>query len=263
MTNASSTSLIEKAMARGRADTPARHVPAAPLKAPIRNDLPTFDLDRRRLVRNGLLAANDRGRQADQIAAIERSLLRRLDLLLTAPGARRRHRVLVTSPRDGDGKSFIAWNLALDLAIKEGIGILLIDADLRSSGWGRVLGDKATCGLADLLADRASLDSCLYRVRDLPITILHGGDRKGPAGMALNVNKFAEILKKLSVMYSNDLILVDGPPVLSGVDTNVIASQVDETVLVVAAGKSLPDEVALAIDLMPDPDKLSLILNGS
>src|SRR5215470_17792105 len=61
--------------------------------------------------------------------------------------------VLITSSVPGEGKTFVAINLALSLAAEVDRTVLLVDADVAKSDVGTVLGIKAPVGLTDLLQD--------------------------------------------------------------------------------------------------------------
>ena len=268
MTSASTPCLIERAMARSHQET--RHAPSgnSPPNHRASSDEPsgtpsvrTFKLQQTELVRLGLLATSSIPHLSEQIAAIERSLSRRLDLFLKIPGERRKHRVLITSPRQGEGKSFIAWNLAIDLASNEGIGVVLIDADLRSVGWSSIIGRSAVNGLVDLLADRASPSTCLYRAENMPITVLPGGQRTLTSGKMFEAKKFSKLVDYLSKQYSDDLIIIDGPPALTGIEINTLASNVDETVIVVSSGNNSASDLEDTVSLFDDDNKLSFVIN--
>jgi Mrp family chromosome partitioning ATPase len=84
--------------------------------------------------------------------------------------------VLVTSPRGGEGKSTVAWNLAATAA-RAGAKVLLIESDMRRPSIGPRLGLEPGPGLVDVLNDQASLadaavpldlsDYELNRIREL------------------------------------------------------------------------------------------------
>jgi Mrp family chromosome partitioning ATPase/capsular polysaccharide biosynthesis protein len=70
--------------------------------------------------------------------------------VLAAAQARRVRTILVTSPRQADGKSTVAANLAAELA-RSGHRVVLVDADMRSPTLHTIFGVDRALGLSDLL----------------------------------------------------------------------------------------------------------------
>ena len=71
--------------------------------------------------------------------------------------------VLVGSALPGEGKSFVAANLAQAIARQHGRRVLLIDTDLRCASLHEYLGTRATPGVTDFLRGTADEDAVLQR----------------------------------------------------------------------------------------------------
>jgi Mrp family chromosome partitioning ATPase len=124
--------------------------------------------------------------QAFELRAIKRRLLRRIGFLqragrdkrqLSAAG-RNRNIILLTSTRPGEGKSFVAVNLAMSLAQEEGIPVFLIDGDParpRLRSFFNLGPDK---GLTDLIkGEGLTLGSVALKATSLPLTFIGEGTR--------------------------------------------------------------------------------------
>ena len=286
-------SLIERAMQRGasadyrvsvdeqasvraqlRAERKARNIEQeSQVKAPsaslTQHHVPTrFELNNRLLSRQGLLSPSQlNSPHGRQISSIKRNLLRRLDIFAdhdahNQAAAGGKHSVLVTSPNAHDGKSFMTINLALNLALEDGIEVLLIDADLRASHLAASLGLKDGPGLADLLA-KPDLDplSLIQEAHNCPLKIVPAGKLSVLEGMRPNVRDLARHVRGLIGHFQHSVVLVDAPPLLLTTESPILADAVDETLLVVNAGVSDSAIVDDAIDLLDDHDHLSIVLN--
>ncbi len=134
----------------------------------------------------------------------------RMNLLYTMVG-KERHMVLVTSAVSGEGKSTIAANLAVSLAMS-GKRILLIDADMRRACQGDIFNyDAGTPGLSDILVGNAELsDAVLSNVRE-NLDVLPAGTAPPNPSELLESNRMQMMLTELETRY--DLILLDVPPV--------------------------------------------------
>ena len=150
------------------------------------------------------------------------------------------HKVLtVVSPSAGDGRSFIAANLAVVFAQK-GQRTLLIDADLRAAtGQGQhalfKLGKSA--GLSGILADRAGLEAALS-VPSLPgLAVLPAGAVPPNPQELLGRPSFSQLL--LSACNQFDVVIIDTPAGADYADAEIIASRAGAAVMVARQNKTL------------------------
>ena len=163
--------------------------------------------------------------------------------LLAQTPNERPHARLITSPTAASGKSSLAVNLARSLATT-GRRVLLIDADNHGQGLSRRLGMQDRPGLSELLEDRATIEETLEG-RDLPnLKILPAGERCEHFGDILSERRTQARLRSLFDGY--DEIIVDSPPILAKSDGVVLATLVDEVILVLRAGTSTTAEAGPA-----------------
>lgn len=185
---------------------------------------------------NGVEAHSDDPRITEPMRGISTALL-------TAPSEHSSHSRLITGPTPGSGKSSLAFNLAKSLAAT-GRRVLLVDADNQGRGVTERLGMGSKPGLAELLNSGAAPDDLIRQLDETCLSFL-------PAGK--QTNNFGELLiqqqaqKKIRELFrSFDEIIVDSPPVLTKSDAVILATLVDEVILVLRAGKSTHEEAESA-----------------
>jgi Mrp family chromosome partitioning ATPase len=140
-----------------------------------------------------------------------------------------RSTLLITSPSGGAGRTTTAVNLATLLAT-EGMRVALVSADPDGEGVDEVLGLEHTPGLTEVLDGSSSLDAALQPGGVEQLSVLTAG---GPSEQALgqSSDKRARVLDQLAKRV--DLVVIDAPPVLGGLDAVLVAQDVDLVLLVV------------------------------
>ena len=174
--------------------------------------------------------------------------------------------VVFTSINPGSGKSHLAANMAMSLAIKKK-KVLLIDGDLRHGSTSMVVGSPGE-GLSDYLNGRVSdihdiickgEESGLVKYFDiLPI----GTIPPNPTEL-LFTPLLEQMIKQVRQEY--DYVFIDCPPIEIVADTPIYEQYADRTIFVVRAG-------LMERSMLPDVEELykekkfknmSLILNGT
>ncbi|MBI1393916.1 MAG: hypothetical protein GC152_14355 [Alphaproteobacteria bacterium] len=233
---------------------------------------PTFDLDFDALAKRGAFTPDRFGKAPTQeLRAIKRALLKRLGLLhgggrnreSLRSGGRRRNLVVVTSTRPGEGKTFMAVNLALSFAIEERLSVLLIDGDAMRPKVRGYFDLPEGPGFTDRLATPSlSLATLAWRANAAPLAVLGEGTRQGAATDLYSSDVARSFFAGVSTAAPNRLVIVDAPPMLATTDAFALARHADETVFVVQADATPQPAVTLALDeLLEVNQNVSLVLN--
>lgn len=268
------THLIERAAARLRqsaelapaADPPPVAVleragpppPIAAQPAPAREVGRPALIDMPALIKAGLIGGGSRGaRILEELSIAQNNLLRYSFGETGAAATRSEHLVMITSALAGEGKSFVALNLAAAIAHQAERRVLLIDADAKPNSLGHIFGVSAAAGLLDLAAEgRALADLIIPTARaNLEFLPLGGG------GESLSRARMASLVAEIGRQDRGRLILLDTAPCLLSSDPHTLAPVVGQTVFVIAAGLTQQSEIESALDLVQTCPVVSLLLN--
>jgi capsular exopolysaccharide synthesis family protein len=143
--------------------------------------------------------------------------------------------LMVTSSVAGEGKSTVAANLAVSMALK-GKKVILVDCDLRNPSTGRIFNLKGGYpGLVAVLNQEASLDEALVEIKnnDMPtgVFLLPGADKPSRLVEILGSESMKETLQKLRDQA--DVVILDTPPSAMLVDAMMLVRHVDAVAYVV------------------------------
>lgn len=155
--------------------------------------------------------------------------------------------VAVTSPLPGDGKTFVAANLAITLAAT-GQRTVLIDADLRRPMLASLFGLAEDVGLSDVLAGRAEVDDVLRPVHESDsLFVLAAGSIPPNPSEILGTEKMHRLIATLS---TEALVVIDSPPLLPVTDSAVLSTRVDGMLVVVSTGRTTYEVLEKSLDLL-------------
>lgn len=171
--------------------------------------------------------------------------------------------IVVTSFNPGSGKSFLAMNIAVSLAIKQK-KVLVIDGDMRHGSTSAYIGSPQT-GLSNYLSGHVN------NLKDIIVTdARHANLQFLPVGtIPPNPTEllFSDRLKQLidTVRSQYDYIFIDCPPIEMVADTQIIEQLADRTLFVVRTGlleRSMLPELQRIYDEKKYKN-MALILNGT
>jgi capsular exopolysaccharide synthesis family protein len=158
--------------------------------------------------------------------------------------------ILVTSALPREGKTTAAANLAVTLA-QLGDRTLLIDADLRKPGVGRLLnlGSGKYAGLSSYLAGVSSLDLVTIQHPAIPnlSAIPTGPLPPNPADL-LSSHKLTDAIAELRTKFK--FIVIDSPPIMAATDAVILSVKADGVLLVVRSGETPKEAFTRTRDLL-------------
>lgn len=140
--------------------------------------------------------------------------------------------LLVTSARPSEGKSSSALAVAQNFA-RRGTSVLLIDADLRKPAF---KGRSPELGLTQLLTDNEPIATHVAATQYPNLWLLASGPIPPNPADLLATGRFRSILQEASAQF--DVVIVDAPPTLGLSDSSLLASVINDVMLVIESGKT-------------------------
>ncbi|SOD40099.1 chain length determinant protein tyrosine kinase EpsG [Nitrosovibrio sp. Nv4] len=153
----------------------------------------------------------------------------------------------IVSPGTGEGRSFIAANLAIVFS-QLGKRTLLIDANLRAPRQHELFKLGTNPGLSGMLAGRVGIEA-IARMPSLPgLSVLPGGAVPPNPQELLGRSGFHELLQ--SLVREFDAVIIDTPAARDYAETQMIAARASAALIVVRKNlTSMPDTIELANSL--------------
>jgi exopolysaccharide/PEP-CTERM locus tyrosine autokinase len=168
---------------------------------------------------------------------------------------------MVTSATTGEGKTFVAANLAAGIAHDLHFHALLVDCDLRHPSLSQWFGVQNGHGLSDFLVGRAQLSELLMKTEMEKLTLLTGGSAQAKPAELIGSKRMEALVNELRSRYNDRYIILDATPLLATSEPEVLGRLVDGILIVVRAGVTPRETVKQAIASL-DPKKiLGFVLN--
>jgi succinoglycan biosynthesis transport protein ExoP len=170
-----------------------------------------------------------RGAPLSPAAEAYRYLRERLGPLLTqAPG--QGAVLLIASAGADEGRTSVAANLSAAFA-EAGATVILVDADLRHPSLSKIFSSEDRPGLADLLAEAATLQEVAVPVPDLPgVRVVTAGRLTRQSVSMLHHRQLTPVLQRMRAQA--DVVIVDSAPVLTASDGIALARASDIVAMV-------------------------------
>lgn len=161
--------------------------------------------------------------------------------------------ILVTSTFPGEGKSWVASNLAVTFA-QAGKKVVLIDADMRKGRQYNIFGISPIPGLSNYLSgvdidnDERDVTDIADYVQDTEVDNLFvmpaGNIPPNPSELLISP-QMVDLLEQLKELC--DIVIVDGTPNELVTDSLIITRLVDSTIIVTASKQTKKDNLRRAI----------------
>ncbi|MER2173328.1 MAG: CpsD/CapB family tyrosine-protein kinase [Carnobacterium sp.] len=159
--------------------------------------------------------------------------------------------LMVTSSKQGEGKSTIAANLAVVFA-SQGKKVLLVDADMRNPSLHKLFKVRNQQGLTSILTTKnRQIINLLHKTSQENLELLTSGILPPNPSELLASQRMSQFIETVKQEY--DLIVFDMPPVNVVTDAQVMGNKADGTVFVIRK------EVADLSDILKAKELLNLV----
>ena len=140
-----------------------------------------------------------------------------------------RNALVVASPDSGEGRSYLAANLAIVFS-QLGARTLLVDADMRKPRQHRIFGLPPGHGLSTLLAGRAE-QTATFPIPGLNrLSVLPAGPLPPNPQELLSRQSFTALVKDMQSLY--DVVIIDTPPSHKYADAQAVAYRAGDALVV-------------------------------
>jgi capsular exopolysaccharide synthesis family protein len=136
----------------------------------------------------------------------------------------------IVSGGPSEGKSTTIANLAF-ISAQGGYSTLIVDADLRRPVQHELFDVSNNTGLTNYLTTEMDLEEVILPTVVENLSVMPSGVLPSDAVGILNSQRMSDMIAELKMRY--DIILFDSPPMLGVSDASVLASEVDQTIIVV------------------------------
>ncbi len=164
--------------------------------------------------------------------------------------------LLISSPEDGDGKTFIASQLALGLA-RVGVEVVLVDANLNKPEIHSIFGLSNRIGLSSILSSGQHGNSTSYLVdqtfsalqetHEPKLSILTSGPAVDSSPEILSSSRMSSIINLLS---EKAFVIIDGPAVLTSSESVILANKSDAILIVVDARHTTASKLNMSVEML-------------
>tara|TARA_R110000744_G_scaffold380024_1_gene499497 strand:- start:1829 stop:2686 length:858 start_codon:yes stop_codon:yes gene_type:complete len=170
--------------------------------------------------------------------------------------------IMVSSAKPNEGKTFVAINLALSIALEQDKTVLLIDADVLRPSVVRELGVQDNPGIIDyLLGDSERVSDIIYDTDIDKLKLIPAGKPHHLSNELLASEKMATFANELANRYPDRIVIFDCPPLIGTTETLVLANLMGQALIVVEESKTTIADIQAATEHLNEDLALGLVLN--
>ena len=224
---------------------------------------PNFlNLDFGRLQANGIITPAAPNQQLlHEFRVIKRPLIRNA-LGKSAAPLTHGNLIMVTSSLPGEGKTFVALNLAMSIAMEVDSTVLLVDADVVAPSIPRVLGVRPGKGLMDVLTEPGlGFGDVMLKTNVNRLALVLAGTPHRRASEMLASEAMVDMLNEVSSRYPDRIVIFDSPPLLATTESRVLASHMGQVVVVVEADRTTHGTLETALSTIESCPVVLTMLN--
>jgi capsular exopolysaccharide synthesis family protein len=138
--------------------------------------------------------------------------------------------VMITSSTSGEGKSFVALNLAAIFSVSDKKAVV-VGLDLRKPAMQKYTDIPNKEGVSTYIIGRSTLESIINTTEYPGLSVITSGPVPPNPAELFETKQFAQLIKELRERY--DYVILDTPPVALVTDAMLIGQHADATIYVV------------------------------
>ncbi len=154
--------------------------------------------------------------------------------------------LLITSPGPAEGKTTTLANLAVTMAQVDQ-RVIMVDCDLRHPTLHQLFGLANDRGLTTMVLDEDALTNPPLQATSVPgLSLLASGELPPRPSDLLSSKRMEAVLARLSELA--DIVLLDAAPIMTVTDAVMLATKVDDVLLVVSAGTTKREHAQATVE---------------
>ncbi len=226
------------------------------------NEKTALVLDKESLAERGYLIDNGTRKSIkDEFRQIKRKLLNNA-FGNVAKTLHHSNLIMVSSAKPNEGKTFVAINLALSIALEQDKTVLLIDSDVLRPSVLRELGISEHPGIIEyLLGESEQVSEIIYNTDIDKLKLIPAGKPHHLSNELLASEKMAKFASELAHRYPDRIVIFDCPPLIGVTETLVLASLMGQALIVVEESKSSIADIKAATEHLNEDLAVGLVLN--
>lgn len=170
--------------------------------------------------------------------------------------------IMVTSSRQGEGKTFTAINLALSIALEKDKTVLLVDADVLRPNVMKTLELKNEQGLMEyLLGEKDDISEVMCRTNLDKLRIITAGKSHHLSAELLASERMFAAVEEFANRYTDRIVIVDTPPLLGINETAILANLAGQALVVTEEFKTKLVDVENAVKHLKPEMAIGFIVN--
>ncbi|SEL70308.1 receptor protein-tyrosine kinase [Colwellia chukchiensis] len=265
-------SIIEKALAKQQQSSTSKsqqtqtnaepETSTTPNTKAVTDDKATLIIDKASLEERGYLIDNGTRKSIkDEFRQIKRKLLNNA-FGNVSKTLHHSNLIMVSSAKPNEGKTFVAINLALSIALEQDKTVLLIDADVLRPSVSRELGINENPGIIDYLSGQSEqVSNIIYNTDIDKLKLIPAGKPHHLSNELLASEKMANFANELANRYPDRIVIFDCPPLIGVTETLVLANLMGQALIVVEESKSSIADIKAATEHLNEDLALGLVLN--
>ena len=171
------------------------------------------------------------------------------------------HRLVITSPAPGSGKTTTAANLAISLARQVDLKVILMDLDMRRPALAKAIGHKDEVSVDAVLGGVTPFGEQARRLGDNLALSMNYSASSDPSDIFLR-GRTSGVIDEIEATYRPSLMLFDMPPMMVNDDTSAFLRNADCALIIAEAGVSTVAQIDVCEkELAEQTNVLGVVLN--
>jgi capsular exopolysaccharide synthesis family protein len=170
--------------------------------------------------------------------------------------------IMITSAFPGEGKSYVAGNLAAGIALGINEYVLAVDCDLRRPTLHKIFGCGNSEGLHEYLIGKRQLQGLIVRSKIEKLSLVPAGSKTFNPTELFSSAMMRDFLEEIRGRYQDRFIIIDAPPSQVTAEPNILANYVDGIIFVIMAQKSHREAIQSSMENLGRDKILGIFFNG-